>query len=104
VVVIDPGRLVTQAPLQELVAGARQVVRVRTPRAEELRVALLAEGAQVTLDGDRLEVTGASAEQVGLVAAPLAIPLFECVTDATNLEAVFLQLTAASPDYKDGQR
>jgi ABC-2 type transport system ATP-binding protein len=104
VVVIDHGRLVTQAPLQELVAGARQVVRVRTPRAEELRVALLAEGAQVTLDGDRLEVTGASAEQVGLVAAPLAIPLFECVTDATNLEAVFLQLTAASPDYKDGQR
>jgi ABC-2 type transport system ATP-binding protein len=86
-------------------AGARQVVRVRTPGAEELLVALLAKGAQVTLDGDRLEVTGASAEQIGLVAAAgLSIPLFECVTDATNLEEVFLQLTAATPNHKDGHR
>jgi ABC-2 type transport system ATP-binding protein len=104
VVVIDHGRLVTQASLQELVAGARQVVRVRTPQAEELRVALLAAGAQVTLEADRLRVTGASAEQVGLVAAGLSIPLFECVTDATNLEAVFLQLTAATPSHKDGHQ
>jgi ABC-2 type transport system ATP-binding protein len=105
VVVIDHGRLVTQAPLEELMAGARQVVRVRTPGAEELLVALLAKGAQVTLDGDRLEVTGASAEQIGLVAAAgLSIPLFECVTDATNLEEVFLQLTAATPNHKDGHR
>ena len=32
VVILDHGRLVTQAPLEELMAGARQVVRVRTPR------------------------------------------------------------------------
>jgi ABC-2 type transport system ATP-binding protein len=103
VVVIDHGRLVTHAPLQELLAGARQVVRVRSPRAEELRVALLATGAQATLEGDRLEVTGASAEQIGLVAAQLSIPLFEAVTDTADLEAVFLQLTAA-PSHKDGHR
>jgi ABC-2 type transport system ATP-binding protein len=104
VVVIDHGRLVTQSPLQELVAVARQVVRVRTPQAEELRDALLAAGAQVTRDADRLQVTGASAEQVGLVAAGRSIPLFECVTDGSDLEAVFLQLTAATPDHKDGHQ
>jgi ABC-2 type transport system ATP-binding protein len=104
VVVIDHGRLVTHTPLQELLADARQVVRVRTHRAEELRTALLAQGAQVTLEGDRLEVAGASAEQIGLVAAQRSIPLFESVTDTTNLEAVFLQLTAATPDHEDGHR
>jgi ABC-2 type transport system ATP-binding protein len=104
VVVIDHGRLVTHAPLGDLMADARQVVRVRTHRAEELRRALASRGAQVTLDGDRLEVTGASAEQVGLVAAELSIPLFECVTDTASLEAVFLQLTAATPTQKDGHR
>jgi ABC-2 type transport system ATP-binding protein len=103
VVVIDHGRLVTHAPLQELLADARQVVRVRTPQAEELRRALVSRGAQVLLDGDRLQVTGASAEQIGVIAAQLAIPLFECVTDTTNLEQVFLQLTAATPN-KDGYR
>jgi ABC-2 type transport system ATP-binding protein len=102
VVVIDHGRLVTHAPLQQLMAGARQVVRVRSPRAQELHVTLLATGAQATLEGDRLEVTGASAEQIGLLAAQRSIPLFECVTDAADLEAVFLQLTAATPDHKDG--
>jgi ABC-2 type transport system ATP-binding protein len=104
VVVIDHGRLVTHTPLQELLADARQVVRVRTHRAEELRAVLLAQGARVTLEGDRLEVAGASAEQVGLVAAQRSIPLFESVTDTTNLEAVFLQLTAATPNTKDGHR
>jgi ABC-2 type transport system ATP-binding protein len=80
------------------------VVRVRTHRAEELRAALLAQGAQVTLEGDRLEVAGASAERIGLVAAQRSIPLFESVTDTTNLEEVFLQLTAATPNTKDGHR
>jgi ABC-2 type transport system ATP-binding protein len=103
VVVIDHGRLVTQSPLQELLAGAGQVLRVCTPRAEELRRALASRGAQVALDGDRLQVTGASAEQVGVIAAQLSIPLFESVTDATNLEAVFLQLTTATPN-QDGSR
>jgi ABC-2 type transport system ATP-binding protein len=104
VVVIDHGRLVTQAALEDLISDARQVVRVRTSRPAELRLALLAEGAQVAVDGDRLQVTGASADRIGLIAAQLSIPLFESVTDTTNLEEVFLQLTAATPSHKDGHR
>lgn len=68
-------------------------------------MALLAQGAQAqVVAADRLEVTGASAEQVGLVAAQLSIPLFESVADTADLEAVFLQLTAATPNHKDGHR
>jgi ABC-2 type transport system ATP-binding protein len=104
VVVIDHGRLVTQAALEDLISDARQVVRVRTSRPAELRLALLAEGAQVAVDGDRLQVTGASADRIGLIAAQLSIPLFESVTDTTNLEEVFLQLTTTTPSRKDGHQ
>jgi hypothetical protein len=45
---------------------------------------------------DRLEVTGATAERVGTLAAERSIPVFECVTAAADLEDVFFQLTAAS--------
>jgi ABC-2 type transport system ATP-binding protein len=95
IVILDHGRLVTQSPLEELMAGARQVVRVRTPRAEALRVALVAEGARVqVVAADRLEVTGATAERIGTLAAEWSIPVFECVTAAADLEEVFFQLTA----------
>jgi ABC-2 type transport system ATP-binding protein len=95
IVILDGGRLVTQAPLEELMAGARQVVRVRTPQAEELRAAVAAEGAHVqVVAADRLEVTGATAERIGTLAAERSIPVFECVTAAADLEEVFFQLTA----------
>jgi ABC-2 type transport system ATP-binding protein len=93
VVVIDRGRLVTETRLDELLAGRREAVRVRTPQPERLRQALVTRGGRSTVDGDRLEVTGLSAEQVGLMAAELSIPLSECVTVSPDLEEVFLGLT-----------
>jgi ABC-2 type transport system ATP-binding protein len=96
VVILDHGRLVVQSTLEELTAGARRTVRVRTPRAEELRAALLAEAAQARLVApDRLEVSGTTVERVGMLAAARAIPIFESSVGAANLEDVFFQLTAA---------
>lgn len=96
VVVIDKGHLVTEAPLDELLAGQREVVRVRTTKAELLRRALTVRGAESTMDGDRLEVSGLSAEQIGVIAAELSIPLFESATITPDLEEIFINLTAAS--------
>ena len=94
VVILDCGRLVTHSTLGELTAGSAQVVRVRTPRAGELRLALEAEGAHVQpVASDRLEVSGASPEQIGNLAAERSIPIFESVTKSTDLEAIFLDLT-----------
>jgi ABC-2 type transport system ATP-binding protein len=106
IVILDHGRLVTQSPLEELMAGARQVVRVRTPRPEELRAALVAEGARVqVVAADRLEITGATAERVGTLAAEQSIPVFECVTAAADLEDVFFQLTAVpTPEHEEVSR
>jgi ABC-2 type transport system ATP-binding protein len=99
VVILNRGRLVTEASLEELIAGARQLVRVQTPQAEELRTALTGDGIRAQLVApDRLEVSGASAEEVGTLAARLSIPLYESVTEAANLEEVFFQLTGAAPE------
>jgi ABC-2 type transport system ATP-binding protein len=95
VVVLDHGRLVTQSSLAELMAGASQVVRVRSPRVDELHAALVADGARSrVVAADRLEVTGSPPERVAVIAAERSIPIVESVTEAATLEDVFFRLTA----------
>jgi len=96
VIILDHGRLITQATLTELTARAGQVVRIRTPRAAQLHAALAAAGQRAHMAGpDRLEVTGCTPEQAGTLAAQLAIPIYECAAQAPSLEEVFFHLTAA---------
>jgi ABC-2 type transport system ATP-binding protein len=95
VVVLDHGRLVTQSSLAELMAGASQVVRVRSPRVQDLHAALVADGARSRLvAADRLEVTGSPPERVAVVAAERSIPIVESVTETATLEDMFFRLTA----------
>jgi ABC-2 type transport system ATP-binding protein len=95
VVIIDHGRLVTQSSLADLTAQASLIVKIRTPRAAELATALVVEGVAATVvAADRVEIAGATPEHIGNLAAQRAIPIFETVTDAPNLEDAFLQLTA----------
>jgi ABC-2 type transport system ATP-binding protein len=99
VVIIDRGRLVTQATLADLTARADRTVRVRTPQPAVLRDLLTARGAQVTADGpDQLVVGGASADQVGQVAAAGGVVLHEMRYERSNLEDVFLELTGGKGD------
>jgi ABC-2 type transport system ATP-binding protein len=95
VVILDHGRLVTQATLAELTAGGTQLLRIRTPRAVDLADLINArDGAARVVADDRIEVTGATSEQIGLMAAEHAIPIFETTTEAADLEDIFLGLTA----------
>jgi ABC-2 type transport system ATP-binding protein len=101
VVILNRGRLVTEAALEELMAGTQQVVRVQTPEAERLCEALAGDGVRARLVGpDRLEISGASAETVGTLAARMSIPLYESVTEVANLEDVFFQLTGAASEQE----
>ena len=96
VVILDHGRLVAQSPLSDLTSAAQGVIRARTSKAEELRDALVARGARAQLiSPDQLEITGATGEDVGTLAAERAIPLFEMATGTADLEDIFLRLTAA---------
>ena len=72
-------------------------MRVRTPRAAELAGLLTVEGARATVvAADRVEITGATSEQIGTMAAAHAIPIFETTTEAADLEDIFLRLTAGA--------
>jgi ABC-2 type transport system ATP-binding protein len=97
VVIMDHGKLVAQSPLADLVAGSGQVISIRTPEAERLRAALGTQGVEARIVApDRLEVTAATGEQIGLLAAEHGIPIFETTAEATELEDVFLHLTSES--------
>jgi ABC-2 type transport system ATP-binding protein len=97
VIILDRGHLVTHDTLDELTARVQHKLRIRTPQAEQLQRLLIAQGATaLVVTPDRLEVTGSSAERVGLLAAEHAIPIFETTTDGVGLEDVFFQLTEAS--------
>ena len=101
VVILSRGRLVTEAALEELMAGTQRVVRVQTPEAGRLREALAGDGVRARLVGpDRLEVSGSSAAAVGMLAARMSIPLYESVSEVANLEDVFFQLTGAASEQE----
>jgi ABC-2 type transport system ATP-binding protein len=101
VVILDRGRLVTHSTLDELTGGVGLVVRVRTPKADELRLALERDGAKVqTVGADRLEISGSSPEQIGKVAAERLIPIFGSETESTDLEDIFLKLTNHTDNAK----
>jgi ABC-2 type transport system ATP-binding protein len=93
VVIINRGRLVADAPLEELTARAAGAVRVRSPQRDRLAAVLAPAGATPT-EGDALLVTGTTAAAVGDAAAAAGIPLHELVQESTSLEEIFLQLTA----------
>ena len=94
VVILDHGTLVTQSTLADLTAAAAHVVRVRTPRVAQLADALTRRGTRAEIIApDWLEVTGATGEQIGTMAAEQAIPIFEATAEAPDLEDIFLRLT-----------
>jgi ABC-2 type transport system ATP-binding protein len=97
VIIMSHGRLVAQAGLDELTAYAGQVITIRTSRPDDLAALLAGTSATARRTGpDRVEVTGATAEQVGTLAAGAAIPIFETTSDIPDLEDVFLRLTTAT--------
>ena len=98
IVILDRGRLVTQASLDQLVGDVAPLVRVRTSRPDHLRDLLVADGADVTVtDAGWLDVSGASPERIGTLAAEQAVPIFETRVESLNLEDVFFQLTSREP-------
>ena len=97
VVILNRGQLVTQSRLEDLTAGKGPIVRIRSPRAADLRVLLSADGATVADVGpDGIEVGGSTAERIAAIAAEHAIPVVESTTETVNLEDVFFALVQAS--------
>jgi ABC-2 type transport system ATP-binding protein len=93
IVVIARGRLVRQGSLASLDAGPAAVL-VRTPTPDLLREALT-EYAVQEVDG-RLRVEGSTPAEVGHLAYTRGVELHELSAEASDLEKVFLTMTADS--------
>jgi ABC-2 type transport system ATP-binding protein len=93
VVIIHRGKLMQQAPIAEVLAGARGATRVRSPDARRLTELLAAQGAEATtLDGNTFAVE-LEPERVGELAAANGIVLHELSIERATLEEVFMELT-----------
>ena len=92
VVIIHRGRLVRQAAMAEVLAGAQGGTVVRSPERERLQAVLAAAGANTLAGGDGL-VVSLPAERVGELAAANGIVLHELRVEEATLEEVFLELT-----------
>jgi ABC-2 type transport system ATP-binding protein len=93
VVIIHRGKLIQQATIAEVLAGAQGGTRVRSPEASRLRSLLAAQGATVTELEDTTLVADLAPERIGELAAANNIVLHELTIERATLEEVFLELT-----------
>ncbi|SCG66448.1 ABC-2 type transport system ATP-binding protein [Micromonospora echinaurantiaca] len=102
-VVIGRGRLLADAPIDEVIAGSPVAVRVRSPHPAGLAALaerLTAAGAAVDPAGpDELTVTGATTDRIGDLAYELGVRLHELSPHGASLEQAFMELTAGSVEY-----
>ena len=93
VVIIAKGRLITQAQVKDVLAGAGRGTRARSPERDRLLTALEQKGIVARPVGDDGLSVDAEAAAVGETAAAERIVLHELGSDAGTLEEVFLELT-----------
>ena len=104
-VVVGRGRLIAQATTAEFIAQAGDnAVRVRSPHADTLRLALLDQGFEVQVEQDALIVPGASTDQVGDIAGANGVVLHELSAQAGSLEQAFMRITGDSVEYRTDAR
>jgi ABC-2 type transport system ATP-binding protein len=100
-IVIGRGRLLSAGPLGDFIAQASsRSVRVRSPRAADLRDLLLGDGVTVT-GGEPgvLDVTGLETAEIGERAAAAGLVLHELSPQEASLEEAFMELTRDAVEY-----
>lgn len=101
-VVIGQGKLLADLPMADFIQqNSRSYVRLRSPQQERLKDLLHEAGinaVSVPATGT-LEIDGASAEQLGELAAQHQIVLHELSPQRASLEEAFMRMTADSVEY-----
>lgn len=102
VIVLGRGRIIADAPIGEILAGAtKKAVTVRSPQARLLAERLAAPDVTVTSTPDgALAITGISAAQIGEAAAQASIVLHELTPVGASLEEAYLELTQDDVEYR----
>ncbi|MER6325456.1 ATP-binding cassette domain-containing protein [Streptomyces coelicoflavus] len=102
--VIGRGRILADAPMDEVIAGSSlTAARVRTPEPEALERELLRRGLRVDRDGGlepgELVVVGATLREIGDLAFTHRIPVHELSMRRASLEQAYMELTADSVEF-----
>ena len=106
VVIIGRGRLIADTDIDDVLQGSDgRRVRVRTPRADDLRRALLERAGTLRTDveltgPDELEVTGLAATDVGELAHANGLPVHHLADVEQSLEHAYLSLTEDSVEHR----
>lgn len=100
-IVLGRGRIVADAPVSDILAGAaRGVVQLRSPQADRLLEILSAPEVTVTgMERNLLRVTGLTAVQIGDAAAAAGIALHELTPISASLEEAYMELTQDEVEY-----
>jgi ABC-2 type transport system ATP-binding protein len=104
-IVIGRGRLIADCSVAEFIERSSvQAVRVRTPQADALVATVRRAGGNVAATtGDTLVVQGLAVERVGDLAFDNGIRLHELTSAQASLEEAFMELTAASVEFRAGE-
>jgi ABC-2 type transport system ATP-binding protein len=95
VLIISHGRLIIESTLDDLTARVGGVVRVQSPKLDELAQALQREGIVTMRNNEHaLLAQGTTRERVGDIALAKGIAIYELLTEGSSLEEVFLDLTS----------
>jgi ABC-2 type transport system ATP-binding protein len=103
-IVVGRGRLIADTSVDEFVRRASgNVVRVRSPQADDLATQLAADEVTiVVVEPGLLEVTGLMAPQIGEAAAASGIVLHELMPQQVSLEEAFMDLTRDDVEFRAG--
>jgi ABC-2 type transport system ATP-binding protein len=103
-VVIGRGKVIADAPIDEVIAGSSlNAVRVRTPLPDVLRREL--KGLGMTVEQSRgdapeeLIVVGGTLREIGDLAFRHQVPVHELTLRKASLEQAYMELTATSVEY-----
>ena len=105
IIVLGRGRIVADAPVADILAGASgRSVHVRTPHAERLAQLLEAEGATIAPTAtDQMSVTGVASPRIGEIAASGGVVLYELTPVTGSLEDAYMELTRDEIEYHSTQ-
>ena len=100
-IVLGRGRIIADAPVSTILAAATgSAVRLRSPRAADLALALASPDVTITtIEPEVLSVTGLTAAQIGDAAARAGLPLHELTPGNASLEAAYMELTKDDVEY-----
>ncbi|MFD9889534.1 ABC transporter ATP-binding protein [Amycolatopsis sp. NPDC059027] len=99
-VVIGRGRLIYQGTMEDFVARTSEHgVRVRTPHAEALRIALSERGTAFTEHDGALVVSGMDSDALGELAFTAGATLHELSPITGSLERAYMELTREATEF-----